>query len=620
MKRLFWAHCSAAQTLLGKALRNIRLTIVVGTTVILAAVGSGSQVLLERTKQNAVNAAETRLTNIASVVENSINRQLLQVDSALVSLPPLFAAALEQKGELNAQAAERLLKAFDFQTFAFRDLLLIRQDGSVWASARPRPRNAPLPAFLPRTASTSAPGAVVIAGPMRNAWTGTWSWFLVRPISVPGVDQLQAVAEVPVPYVTSLLSPVGEIPGLHINLERPDGTLLASLPHDELRIGQQSSIPISRLGADGASFLLPPTAAAPALGIWRHTLYPDVRVVLSIDLSSAIVDWTRDRDRLIVASAITALLVLAFASALYTAQLQRERLEMERKKSHDMLESAIESMSDGFVMWDEADRLVVCNRRYREIYSFSAAFIQPGISFEQVVREGAKIGQYPQAGADIEAFVRKMVAWHRGDSGSLERLLPDGRWLLITERRTPTGCIVGIRTDITELKRAYAEIQRHNDMLVERDRMIRTQNMLFTAALNNMSQGLLMVDSGHRLIVCNQRFIEMFHLSAADASPGTTTVALFNTIIHKRALSPQLLAQVCQQQDTLSQAARSGAFVVTDDERFAVSVAQRRWRTTAGSPRTRMSPSSSVLRGASASWPITIPSHDCQIGQCSTAG
>lgn len=381
MKRLFWISCSAAWAILRSAQRNIRLTIVVGATVILLAVGGGGEVLLERTKQNAVNAAETGLKNTASVAENAINRQLLQVDSALVSLPPLFAVALEQRGEVNAQGAARLLKALDFQTFAFRDLLLIKPDGSVWASARPRPNNMPIPAFLPHATSMSAPGAVAIGGPMRNAWTGTWSWFLVRPVGIPGVGQLQAVAEVPVPYVSSLLSPMGEIPGLRIDIEKPDGTLLASMPHDELRIGQRSAEPIRSLAADGVPFLFSSgIGSGPALGIWRHTLYPEVLVVLSMDLSSALENWTRDRDRLIAAAAVIAVLVTGFTGALYSAQLQRERVEAERKKSHDMLDSAIESMSDGFVMWDEVDHLVVCNQRYREIYSLSAPFIKPGLS------------------------------------------------------------------------------------------------------------------------------------------------------------------------------------------------------------------------------------------------
>ena len=68
----------------------------------------------------------------------------------------------------------------------------------------------------------------------------------------------------------------------------------------------------------------------------------------------------------------------------------------------------------------------------------------------------------------------------------MERLLPDGRWLLITERRMSGGGVVGIRTDITELKKtqqelarateransAFEEIRVRNEALSERDRAL----------------------------------------------------------------------------------------------------------------------------------------------------
>jgi hypothetical protein len=230
--------------------RNIRLTIVVGTVLILATIAGGSALLLERTKLAALQAAETRLQNVATVIENTINRQLLQVDSALVSVPTLFAAALEHSGPVDVPQAERLLQAFNSQTFLFRDIMLVRPDGSVWAAGRPHPRNLSLPAFPSHSGPEPTPGAVEVDGPVRNASTGAWSWFLVRSINVAGVESLRAVAEVPIPYVMSLFSPIGKTPGLHIDLERPDGTLLASLPHDELRIGQRSDPAISSLAAD----------------------------------------------------------------------------------------------------------------------------------------------------------------------------------------------------------------------------------------------------------------------------------------------------------------------------------------------------------------------------------
>ena len=132
-------------------------------------------------------------------------------------------------------------------------------------------------------------------------------------------------------------------------------------------------------------------------------------------------------------------------------------------RARAVLEGAIETMPDGFVMFDAEDRLVVCNQRYLELYAVSAPFIRPGAKFADIIREGARRGQYPQAGEDIERFVAEVTLWHRSNQPSMERLLPDGRWLMVTERETPGGGTVGIRTEITALKRAMTELAQARD-------------------------------------------------------------------------------------------------------------------------------------------------------------
>ncbi|MFO0187406.1 MAG: ATP-binding protein, partial [Alphaproteobacteria bacterium] len=107
--------------------------------------------------------------------------------------------------------------------------------------------------------------------------------------------------------------------------------------------------------------------------------------------------------------------------------------------------------------------LIACNSRYKDFYKISAPFIVPGALFDDIMREGALRGQYPQAQGDIETFVSDSKAFHRGNHPPMERLLPDGRWVLITERRTPDGGVVGIRTDITPLKRAMQDLATARD-------------------------------------------------------------------------------------------------------------------------------------------------------------
>jgi diguanylate cyclase (GGDEF)-like protein len=240
-------------------------------------------------------------------------------------------------------------------------------------------------------------------------------------------------------------------------------------------------------------------------------------------------------------------------------------------------------------MWDSADRLITCNQVYRDLYQVSSPLISRGAKFEDIIRGGVLLGQYPQAGTDVEEFVRRTVQWHRSNRGSVERLLPDGRWLLITERHTTWGGIVGIRTDITALKHASAELtaahervrqamveaQEHNMALIGRDHALHAQNVLFTAALDNMQHGLLMTDAAQRVIVCNARFLDLFGLSKAAAAPGTATAAVFHSIQLAGSLDGEFATQIEHDQTTLATTSRAGNFVTVDRQGRALRIAQR---------------------------------------------
>lgn len=138
------------------------------------------------------------------------------------------------------------------------------------------------------------------------------------------------------------------------------------------------------------------------------------------------------------------------------ARRARERAAV----NHRRLEAAIACLPDGFALYDAEDRLLLCNRRYREIFHRSAPFIRPGIRFEELLRRGIELGQYGDVGPDPESWIAERLAWHgRADGRPLIQRLADGRVLRITEHRTGDGDRVGLRIDITELeahKRAIA--------------------------------------------------------------------------------------------------------------------------------------------------------------------
>ena len=154
----------------------------------------------------------------------------------------------------------------------------------------------------------------------------------------------------------------------------------------------------------------------------------------------------------------------------------RRRLETElqgneqaaRRASH-LLKEAVDSMVQGFTVYDENDRLLMCNDAYRDIYADSRDFIVEGATFEDIVRQGALRGQYHAAVGRIDEWVRERVDAHRrADGRYLEQQLGDGRWLLVIEYRTPSGYIVGNRIDITDRKRLEAELVQHRQHLSDR--------------------------------------------------------------------------------------------------------------------------------------------------------
>jgi len=145
---------------------------------------------------------------------------------------------------------------------------------------------------------------------------------------------------------------------------------------------------------------------------------------------------------------------------------QRKEAELAAQKAHQLLHEAVNSISEGFTIYDENDRLVLCNEAYLDFYHTSRDLIVPGASFEEIIRQGAERGQYREAIGHIDEWVAARVQAHQSADGRhIEQALGDGRWLLIIEYRTPSGYIVGNRINITARKQAESELHEHRSHL-----------------------------------------------------------------------------------------------------------------------------------------------------------
>ncbi|MRU16353.1 hypothetical protein FDP25_12995 [Roseovarius sp. A21] len=137
---------------------------------------------------------------------------------------------------------------------------------------------------------------------------------------------------------------------------------------------------------------------------------------------------------------------------------------MYRSKSitENQLRSAINSIEDGFALYDKHDRLVFANDKYRSYYTLSGDAIYPGNTFENILRTGLEEGQYDEAIGREEEWLQERLAAHRNPCEPVEQKLADGRWLQIAETRSPEGNTAGFRVDVTELKLAREKAEAAN--------------------------------------------------------------------------------------------------------------------------------------------------------------
>jgi PAS domain-containing protein len=120
---------------------------------------------------------------------------------------------------------------------------------------------------------------------------------------------------------------------------------------------------------------------------------------------------------------------------------------------------ALDLIPEGVVLFDAEDRYVVWNRQYTEIYAELRHTIVAGGRFEDTLRVGLALGQYPDAHGREQEWLRERLAQHAMPQSTHEQRLANGRWIRIEERRTADGGSIGIRIDITEDKRREASFR-----------------------------------------------------------------------------------------------------------------------------------------------------------------
>ena len=176
--------------------------------------------------------------------------------------------------------------------------------------------------------------------------------------------------------------------------------------------------------------------------------------------------------------------------------IRAQQAEIERAQRR--FEDAIEAITTGFALWDAEHRLVTSNTRYRTYFAEVADMVKPGALLTDIMREGIRRGMFPLAADDPDGYIATLLAKREAGAGLPREQFVNNMWLRITDHKTDDGGIVSIYSDITELKAKQAEIERQAELL--------------ELTLENMEQGISLVDKNLNTMAFNGKFLELLDL------------------------------------------------------------------------------------------------------------
>ncbi len=441
---------------------RIRLTVWGLVAVLLVVLAAGASYEVWNARQRALADSEAQATRFLAGAEAAFNRSLLGIDVLLAGTDEFLGLSTTVPQWVNVEAATRLLSNAASQNLMVRFVALVDEKGRSFVTSEPAGMavQRELPQSFIAEALAQPMSTLVTSSPIESAANLERVLYFGRYIRMADGSNLLAVAEVPTAMLTTVLMQGTDIAGLEVTLERGNGQLLLGIPDSGAR---SSSAHIPPLNAtpepkDRAQVMARLTAV-PALVVTRPLLYRDLWISASIPLDAALAKWRFDRNVLLSASLLFAVLLLAMGAFVvdYLNRIAGARMAMAQSKA--TLDQALESMVSGFLLLDLQQQVVQWNRRFEEIFPWMMGSMSTRMPFRQVLEISSRHHLPDASEAEHARWVEERLYAQSTTSTPHEQILPNGQHIEITERATPDGGMVITYHDVTAMRRASAEIE-----------------------------------------------------------------------------------------------------------------------------------------------------------------
>jgi diguanylate cyclase (GGDEF)-like protein/PAS domain S-box-containing protein len=453
--------------------------LIVSGIILVAGIVVGTIIMVDEFRERALSNSERELENTVLLLTRHFDQQFEDcetITAGLISQMRLSGIVSPDafRQEIGTAAAHEMLHTKANVSSFIGVVNVFDADGQLINSSNSFPVAAisvsDRPFFQTLKSDPHAPAVTI--EPARDPLTGTWTTIIAHRLNGPNGVFLGVMARRvdPVNYEKFLASVVLG-PGAAIAVFHVDGTMLARYPHIEAMIGRKfRTAPLLKRVLDKGGLqtlrMDSPIDDMDRLGAGARLERSPIVVVSTNTVSAALTDWRAQTRFLITAAALSAVviaLILFLLIRLINRQSQEAQQRLESQKHQ--VDTALNNMTQGLVLYDASARIVTFNQRYIDMYNLSTDVVKPGLHYYDLIQHRKDTGSYD---GDVRAFcdpILRNISQGKANSTIMET--PDGGAYLVINKPLAAGGWVATIEDITERRRLEQERDRNHAFLRE---------------------------------------------------------------------------------------------------------------------------------------------------------